>query len=59
MAEAESPGMREVILQEAGRLFVTSGYSGLSMREIAEASGVSRLACTITSETKKPSSWPS
>ena len=37
MAEAESPGMREVILQEAGRLFVTSGYSGLSMREIAEA----------------------
>ena len=42
MAEAESPGMREVILQEAGRLFVTSGYSGLSMREIAEASGVSK-----------------
>jgi AcrR family transcriptional regulator len=42
MAEAEAPGVREVILQEATRLFVANGYYGLSMREIAEATGVSK-----------------
>jgi AcrR family transcriptional regulator len=30
------------ILQEATRLFVTRGYNGISMREIAEASGLSK-----------------
>lgn len=42
MSDGESPGMREVILREATRLFVANGYYGLSMREIAEAVGVSK-----------------
>jgi AcrR family transcriptional regulator len=33
---------RERILAEATRLFVTYGYNGISMREIAEAVGVSK-----------------
>ena len=34
--------MRDRILAEATRLFVASGYNGISMREIAEAVGVSK-----------------
>ena len=34
--------MRERILTQALRLFVTHGYHGISMREIAEAVGVSK-----------------
>ena len=34
--------LRERILAEATRLFVTHGYNGISMREIAEAVGVSK-----------------
>lgn len=42
MTSSESPDVREVILNEAARLFVQNGYYGLSMREIAEAVGVSK-----------------
>jgi AcrR family transcriptional regulator len=44
MAEDDPPSVREVILQEAARLFVATGYYGLSMREIATAAGVSKAA---------------
>jgi AcrR family transcriptional regulator len=44
MAEDDPLSVREVILHEAARLFVASGYSGLSMREIATAAGVSKAA---------------
>jgi AcrR family transcriptional regulator len=35
-------GMRERILEEAARLFVSRGYTGISMREIADACGISK-----------------
>lgn len=35
-------GLREKILREATRLFVERGYTGISMREIAEGVGVSK-----------------
>ena len=35
-------GLRDKILVEATKLFVTSGYNGISMREIAEAAGLSK-----------------
>ncbi len=38
----EAVGMRQRILDEAARLFVKNGYNGISMREIAQASGVSK-----------------
>jgi AcrR family transcriptional regulator len=41
MSNADLPP-RERILAEATRLFVASGYNGISMREIAEAVGVSK-----------------
>src|SRR5512136_2220278 len=42
MASLEPVDMRERILEKATRLFVASGYAGISMREIAEAVGVSK-----------------
>ncbi|HSN77564.1 MAG TPA: TetR/AcrR family transcriptional regulator [Anaerolineae bacterium] len=39
---APPPDVPQQILQEATRLFVDRGYHGLSMREIAEAVGVSK-----------------
>jgi AcrR family transcriptional regulator len=43
MANVET-GLREQILQTANTLFIEHGYSGLSMREISEAIGVSKAA---------------
>ena len=42
MASLEPVDMPERIIEEATRLFVASGYAGISMREIAEAVGVSK-----------------
>ncbi len=39
---SEDRATRDRILEEAARLFVLHGYHGLSMREIAEAVGVSK-----------------
>ena len=44
MIVAEATSMREKILDSATRLFVARGYNGISMREIAEANGVSKAA---------------
>jgi len=40
----ENSGMRKQILDQATRLFVSRGYSSISMREIAEACGVTKAA---------------
>jgi AcrR family transcriptional regulator len=40
----ENTGLRSQILDQATRLFVTRGYSSISMREIAEACGVTKAA---------------
>jgi len=40
--EESKSSLRQRILEEAARLFVTQGYDGISMREIAEAVGVSK-----------------
>ena len=42
MDEESRSSLRQRILEEAARLFVTQGYDGISMREIAEAVGVSK-----------------
>ncbi len=42
MSEVEPIDVRGRIMEEATRLFVTRGYHGISMREIAEAVGVSK-----------------
>jgi AcrR family transcriptional regulator len=42
MTATDPIDMRQRILDEAARLFVSSGYHGISMREIAEAVGVSK-----------------
>ncbi|RMF33991.1 MAG: TetR/AcrR family transcriptional regulator [Chloroflexi bacterium] len=42
MDEESKSSLRQRILEEAARLFVTQGYDGISMREIAEAVGVSK-----------------
>ena len=42
MASLEPADVPERIIQEATRLFVASGYAGISMREISEAVGVSK-----------------
>lgn len=42
MADSEASRMRERILSEAARLFVTHGFDGISMREIADACGISK-----------------
>ena len=42
MESLEPVDMPERILEEATRLFVANGYAGISMREIAEAVGVSK-----------------
>lgn len=44
MAVAEPQDIRDHILQQSARLFVDRGYHGLSMRELAEAVGVSKAA---------------
>lgn len=41
-AEVTQSDLRERILNEAARLFTQLGYQGISMREIAEAVGVSK-----------------
>jgi AcrR family transcriptional regulator len=38
----ETAAVRARILEEAARLFTVRGYAGLSMREVAEAAGVSK-----------------
>jgi AcrR family transcriptional regulator len=40
----EVSGMRERMLAEAARRFVIHGYNGISMREIAEACGITKAA---------------
>jgi len=40
----EVNSMRERILAQAGRRFVIHGYNGISMREIAEACGITKAA---------------
>lgn len=42
MAAVDIIGMRDRILEKATDLFVTQGYSAISMREIAEACGISK-----------------
>jgi AcrR family transcriptional regulator len=42
--QVEAPGMRERVLSEAASRFVIHGYNGISMREIAEACGISKAA---------------
>lgn len=42
MSTPEAVDVRQRILEEATRLFVARGYHGISMREIAEAVGVSK-----------------
>ena len=42
MAEHEGSVSRERIIAEATRLFVAFGYHRISMREIAEATGISK-----------------
>jgi AcrR family transcriptional regulator len=42
MQPTESAAVPERIIEEATRLFVASGYAGISMREISEAVGVSK-----------------
>ncbi len=44
LMQNEVTGMRERILAEAGRRFVIHGYNGISMREIAEACGITKAA---------------
>jgi AcrR family transcriptional regulator len=42
MVDLEAVGMRARILEMATRLFVAQGYHGISMREIADACGISK-----------------
>jgi AcrR family transcriptional regulator len=42
MAASEAGDVRQRIIREATNLFVSRGYTGISMREIAEAVGVSK-----------------
>ncbi len=44
MPTTEPHHLRATILSAAGRLFIEHGYRGLSMRQIAEAVGVSKAA---------------
>ncbi len=44
MAESEPLVTRDRIIEQATRLFVTRGYHAMSMREIAEAVGVTKAA---------------
>lgn len=44
MSHAESVDSREAILAAAQRLFVEKGYRGISMREIADAVGLTKAA---------------
>ena len=42
MAASEPASVPERIIEQATRLFVARGYAGISMREIAEAAGISK-----------------
>lgn len=42
MSSSEAVDLRDRIIEEATRLFVSLGYHAVSMREIAEAAGVSK-----------------
>lgn len=42
--QTETAGMRERILTQAASRFVNHGYNGISMREIAEACGITKAA---------------
>lgn len=42
MTSPEATAIREHIMQEASRLFVSRGYHGISMREIAQVVGLSK-----------------
>jgi AcrR family transcriptional regulator len=44
MADSAPPVTRDRIIEQATRLFVTRGYHAMSMREIAEAVGVTKAA---------------
>ena len=44
MVLIEAIGMRQRILREATRLFTHNGYNAVSMREIAEACGITKAA---------------
>lgn len=44
VVQTETAGMRDRILTEAARRFVNHGYNGISMREIAEACGITKAA---------------
>ena len=46
-------GGRERIINEASRLFATKGYDGVSMREVAEASGMTKAALYYHFENKE------
>jgi AcrR family transcriptional regulator len=51
--ENEQPAGRDLILQQATRLFVAHGYNGISMREIAEASNMTKAALYYHFKDKK------
>ncbi len=51
--ENEQPAGRELILQQASRLFVAHGYNGISMREIAEACQMTKAALYYHFKDKK------
>ncbi|WP_263411448.1 TetR/AcrR family transcriptional regulator [Terriglobus tenax] len=42
--ELESPGLRQRIIDAAGRIFVEEGYDHLSMRHVAQVAGCSQMA---------------
>lgn len=42
MSSSETHVLREAILDEAANLFMQQGYKGISMREIASATGLSK-----------------
>ena len=53
MPPSSLPGLRQQILAAARRLFIEKGYHGLSMRQIAEAVGVSKAALYYHFEDKE------
>lgn len=53
MTQAGAESLKERILEEAAALFVHYGYHGLSMRQIAEAAGVSKAGLYYHYEDKE------
>lgn len=43
-ADADSPGLRQRIIDAAGKIFVEEGYEHLSMRRVAQIVGCSQMA---------------